>query len=36
MAGLAAKSTLGMLSQEEPAEYQQLVRLKDWLSGLKR
>jgi len=32
---LAAKSTSGKLSQEEQAEYEQIVRLNDLLSLLK-
>jgi hypothetical protein len=32
---LAAKSTSGTLSQEEQAEYEQIVRLNDLLSILK-
>jgi hypothetical protein len=36
VAELAAKSTAGTLSQEEQAEYEQIVRLNDWLSLLKR
>jgi len=35
VAELAAKSTAGTLSQEEQAEYEQIVRLNDWLSLLK-
>ncbi len=35
VAALAAKSTAGTLSQEEQAEYAQLLRLNDWLSLLK-
>jgi len=35
VAELAAKSTAGTLSQEEQTEYEQLVRLNDWLSLLK-
>jgi hypothetical protein len=35
VAELAAKSTSGMLSQEEQAEYEQIVRLNDLLSMLK-
>jgi hypothetical protein len=35
VAELAPKSTAGTLSQEERAEYEQLVRLNDWLSLLK-
>ena len=35
VAELAAKSTAGTLSQEEQAEYEQIVRLNDLLSLLK-
>jgi hypothetical protein len=35
VAELAAKSTAGTLSQEEQAEYEQIMRLNDWLSLLK-
>jgi hypothetical protein len=35
VAELAVKSTAGMLSQEETAEYDQIVRLNDLLSILK-
>jgi hypothetical protein len=35
VAELAAKSTSGRLSQEEQAEYEQIVRLNDLLSILK-
>jgi hypothetical protein len=35
VAELAAKSTAGTLSQEETAEYEQIVRLNDLLSILK-
>ena len=35
VAKLAVKSTAGMLSQEETAEYEQIVRLNDLLSILK-
>jgi len=35
VAELAAKSSAGTLSQEEQAEYEQIVRLNDWLSLLK-
>ena len=35
VAGLAAKSSSGTLSQEEQAEYEQIVRLNDLLSILK-
>ena len=35
VAELAAKSTSGTLSQEEQAEYEQIVRLNDLLSILK-
>jgi len=35
VAELAAKSTAGTLSQEEQAEYEQIVRLNDRLSLLK-
>jgi hypothetical protein len=35
VAELAAKSTSGMLSQEEQAEYEQIVCLNDLLSLLK-
>jgi hypothetical protein len=35
VAELAAKSTAGMLSQEEQTEYEQIVRLNDLLSILK-
>jgi hypothetical protein len=35
VAELAAKSTAGTLSQEEQTEYEQIIRLNDWLSLLK-
>ena len=35
VADLAAKSSLGRLSEEERAEYEQIVRLNDLLSMLK-
>jgi 5'-deoxynucleotidase YfbR-like HD superfamily hydrolase len=35
VAALAAKSTAGRLSEEERAEYEQIVRLNDLLSMLK-
>jgi hypothetical protein len=35
VAELAAKSTAGTLSPEEQTEYEQIVRLNDWLSLLK-
>jgi hypothetical protein len=35
VAELAAKSTARMLSQEKQAEYEQIVRLNNWLSLLK-